>query len=323
MGDVGDFFFGETKDAKQTGTAPTMTAAQQELLEKINSIMQEQLGQGVPGYSGPTASGPTSIQNNIFKMMEQLTSGRYSPQQNPQAAQALQMILSGTDPSTVQQQQVQGYDVGEFDPTAVQNWYQNSMVDPAMRQWEERIAPAVQEKFISQNAGSSGAANRAISRSASDMMTDLNAQLANTLFGEKQAHDTRQFTAGLDTSNKQFQSGADYLNRLFQGGQSDLDRATAVPGAAMQTSQQPFDQLMQILNQGTVAGATQYDIQNMLAQGDFQSWLSQQAYNNPWLNLIAPALGAKAFEPIVQGPTQQSGLMEFIMPAVGSYLGSK
>ncbi len=33
------------------------------------------------------------------------------------------------------------FDVGEFDPGAIQDWYENALVTPAMKTWEKDIVP--------------------------------------------------------------------------------------------------------------------------------------------------------------------------------------
>jgi len=315
MGGVGDFLLGDSDDAKQTGTAETLTPGQKKLLDQLSGMLGEQLGQGVEGYSGTTTTGPTGIQQSVFDKMQGLLGS--NPQQNQTSLSAIEKLMAGTDPSSIQQQQVAGYDVGEFDPAAAQAWYQNALVDPAMKNWEQNIAPAVQEKFISNNAGSSGAGNRAIASSAADMMTGLNSQLANALYGEKQGFDANKFTAGMAQTGAQNTANANYTNNVFNAGQADLSRTAQVPGLANATQQQPFDQLMAMLTQGQNVGGTQYGINQAQAQGDYNQWLSQQAYNNPWLNLLPSTLGTSAFSPIVQGPTQSQGFLQSILGAAG------
>jgi len=311
MGGVGDFLLGDSEDAKQTGNAQTLTKGQRELLDQLSGMLGEQLGEGVQGYQGTTTTGPTGIQQDVFAKMQSLLGN--NPTQNQTSLKAIQKLMAGTDPNSIQQQEVAGYDVGEFDPAAVQEWYQNALVNPAMQNWEKNVAPAVQEKFIANNAGSSGAANRAIAGSAEDMMTGLNSQLANALYGEKQGFDANKFSAGMAQTGAQNTANANYTNNVFNAGQADLSRTAQVPGLANSTQQQPFDQLMAMLTQGQNVGGTQYGINQAQATGDYNQWLSQQAYNNPWLNLLPSTLGTSAFSPIVQGPTQQSGLLQTIM----------
>ena len=313
MGDVGDFLFGGSEDAKQTGTAELLTPEQKELLTKLTGQIGGQLGQGVQAYGGQTAAGSSPLQSAAYAKIQQML--KNNPQQNATALSAIDKVMQGSAETPMQQ--VEGYDVGEYDPTALQTWYKSALVDPAMKNWEESVVPSLQEKFVSQNAGSSGAANRAIAGSAADLMTNLNSQLATAVYGEKGAYDERKFTAGMDTTNKEYQAGSDYLNRMFQGNQSDLTRATQVPGLANSTAQQPFEQLMAMITQGQAAGGTQQQTQQNQLSADYQKWLSQQGYSNPWLNLIPATLGTSSMSPIVQGPTQSQGFLQSILGAAG------
>lgn len=313
MGDVGDFLFGDSEDAKQTGTAELLTPAQKQLLEQLTGQIGDQLGEGVAPYGGDTAAGASPLQSAAYSKIQQMLG--QNPQQNTTALSAIDKVMRGS--SATPMQDVEGYDVGGYDPAALQTWYKSALVDPAMKNWEESIVPSLQEKFVSQNAGSSGAANRAIAGSAADLMTNLNSQLATALYGEKGAYDERKFTAGMDTANKEYQAGSDYLSRLFEGNQADLTRATQVPGLANATAQQPFEQLMAMITQGQAAGGAQQATEQNQLTADYQKWLSKQGYSNPWLNLIPATLGTSSMSPIVQGPTQSQGFLQSIMGAAG------
>ena len=317
MGGIGEAIFGGSQNAgsPRIDQAPTMTAEQQGLLKQLNELMSGQLGQGIDPYQGDLTAPASPLQNQAWGQISQLLSGGT---QSDTSRQAIDRILQGTTnvPGAVD---VEGYDVGEFDPTAIQTWYQDALVNPAMSTWEQSVVPQVQEKFIGQNAGSSGAANRAIAGSAENMMTGLNAQLANALFGEKQAFDTREFAAGMDKAGKQFQSETDFVNRLFSSGQGDLDRMTAIPGLENQSMESFF----RAIGLGEGAGATQRDISQQGLNEAFSRWQAGQAYNNPWLNLLNSALGQSSFENVVQPDIQKSGLLQdLIAPVATAWAGS-
>jgi len=319
MGGVKDFFLGSSEDAKQTGTAELLTPSQKKLLDELSGMFvgtedtPGMLGQGVEAYPGATAAGASPLQSDVYAKLQQMMG--QNPQQNATSLSAIDKVMQGS--SATPQQNVQGYDVGQYDPAALQTWYKSALVDPAMKNWEESIVPSLQEKFVSQNAGSSGAANRAIAGSASDMMTNLNSQLATALYGEKGAFDERKFTAGMDTTNKNYQAGSDYLSRMFEGNQADLTRATQVPGLANATAEQPFQQLMAMLTQGQAVGGTQQSTEQNALTAEYNKWLSQQGYSNPYLNLLPSTLGTSALSPIVQGPTQSQGLLQSLLGAAG------
>jgi len=288
------------------------------------------------------------------------------------------------------------YQQAEFDPTAINNWYQKALVNPALQTWEQDIVPNIQEKFIGQNAGSSGGANRAIARSGEDMMTGLSAQMAQTLFGEKQAHDTRnfqnqqnlasallgekgasdtrgfasaqglvnallgdrtagqqrEFQAGMEGADMNFQSVMNAAQALlgsseaanqrgftasqnllsslmgeygasnardFTAGQNDLNRLLQIPG--MET--EALRPLMQALALGSAAGAEQRGVAQEGLNEEYQKWLTEQGYNNPWLRYLTTGLGTNAVENVVNPGSQQQGLFQSaIAPILGSYLGS-
>jgi hypothetical protein len=296
-------------DPSTVGSVSSLTAEQAELLRKLTGLVTEQVGKGIEPYPGDLAAGPSDLQQQSWGAISDLISGgRTGPSQ-----QAIEKVLGGTS-DVGGKLNVKGYDVGEFDPKAIQEWYQNALVKPAMDTWEKTIAPTVQEKFISRNAGSSGAANRAIAGSAEDMMSKLNAQLANALMGEKGAFDTKKFEAGMDETNKQFGADTDFISRLFQGGQADLSRATQVPGMQSQS----MDDLFEAIGLGTEAGGTQQGITQKGLLEDLTKWEQGQAYNNPWLESLAKIMGTKATEPVVYGGGSQEGWLSPVSKIIGS-----
>lgn len=61
-------------------------------------------------------------------------------------------------------------------PESYESVFQKSVVDPAMMQYERSVLPALQQRFVDANAGSSSALNQALSQSASDLTTMLGQQ---------------------------------------------------------------------------------------------------------------------------------------------------
>jgi len=308
--DSGNWLTGKTTAPSATSLS-TMTPEQSALLKQLNELLggktgeggefiPGQLGQGVPAYEGKLTAGPTGMEEKGWGAISSLLSG---PQQSATSKTAIDKILQGTA------QGVQKYDVGEFDPAAIQSWYQDALVKPAMDTWEKSVVPQIQEKFIGQNAGSSGAANRAISGSAEDMMSNLNAQLATALYGEKGAFDTRKFT-----------SETDYIKNLFSAGQNDATRAAQVP--VMENAS--MENFMKAIGLGTSAGATERGIEQQGLNEEYMKWLSSQGYSNPYLSLLSSALGQRASENVVNPGSQQSGILQDVLaPAFGSYMGSE
>lgn len=54
--------------------------------------------------------------------------------------------------------------------------FQQGVVDPAMRQYQQQILPALQERFVDANASSSSALNQALTQSAGDLSNVLAGQ---------------------------------------------------------------------------------------------------------------------------------------------------
>lgn len=77
---------------------------------------------------------------------------------------------------------------------------------------------------------------------------------------------------------------------------------------------------------GLGAGGAQRGIEQERLGEPYQKWATSQPYANPYLNLLQTVLGSRAFEPIVQGPTQTQGLLSQMLPAAGmaagGYLGN-
>lgn len=316
MGDFGSFLFGgsEQAGAPRIDQAPTLTPEQQATLKKLNELVGGQLGTGATPYSGQLTPGASGLQTQSWDAISKILGG----QSGGASQDAISRIMQGSS-NVPGAAPVKGYDVGEFNPSAIQSWYKDALVNPAMENWENSIVPQIQEKFIGQNAGSSGGANRAIAGSAKSLMSDLNAQLASALMGEKGAYDTRKFTAGMDTAGKEFQSETDYVNRLFSSGQDDLNRIMNVPG--MESTS--MNDLFKAIGLGSDAGATQRDITGQGLNEEYTKWQQGQAYNNPWLSMLAQALGIPAFENVVQPEVQKSGLMQdLIAPVAQGYASS-
>jgi len=249
MGGVNDFLFGGSDDPS-VSQATTLTDDQKKLLDQLTGLMGGQLGTGVSPYPGTMTSGPSGLETQSWDMISKLMSGASNGSLGGASQDAISKVMGGTTnlpsavnvkdfnvpgPVNVSDMNVpgktdvsrftpQGFDVGEFDPGYIQDWYQKSMVAPALQQWESDIVPQVKEHYIGQNAGSSQAANRAIAGSAEDLMTGLNSNLADVMFGEKQAYDTRKYDSGMDLVNKLFEEQSTARGLDVQTGENMADR---------------------------------------------------------------------------------------------------
>jgi hypothetical protein len=75
-------------------------------------------------------------------------------------------------------------------PTSPQQYedvFNKAVVDPAMMQYEQKVLPSIQQKYVDANAGSSSALNQALSQSASDLTTGFGQQYGQ-FFQNQQAN---------------------------------------------------------------------------------------------------------------------------------------
>lgn len=89
---------------------------------------------------------------------------------SPEQKQFLNSLITGVGPMAQNAFPglLQGYS---------EDLYQTGIVEPAMKQYENQILPAIQQRFVDANAGSSSALNQALTQSAGD--------LSNVLAGQK------------------------------------------------------------------------------------------------------------------------------------------
>jgi hypothetical protein len=108
----------------------------------------------------------------LSSLISQINAGGYDMQNNPlfqQSAAALQPALAG------------------FDPTRTTEAFQKQVADPALQQFEQQIAPQIQERFISAGAGRGSGAQRQLAQAGSQLQQGLSGQLAGALQqGEQQ-----------------------------------------------------------------------------------------------------------------------------------------
>ena len=271
LGGIGDFLLGndETVEAHQSGTATRMTPEQIQLLSTLLGQVQAGVQGGITPYQGQRAAGEAPIQSQVFSKVNQLLGGS-----NFESAMA--DALSRPEGST-------------FDKAGTQDFYNQAIYAPAMRKFMDETAPAIQEKYVSQNALESGGYNRALTKAAGEMTTAGEAQLANLLFSSQEAQKGRDFTAGESYRNRAL-TATDLLTQL-----------------------------------GLQSGATQRGItQEGLTAGQ-QKWTEAQPYNNPYLNYALSLLDKQQFQPIIQEgyATDEPGFFDYASGGLDIITGLK
>lgn len=108
----------------------------------------------------------------LSSLISQINAGGYDMQNNPlfqQSTAALQPAFAG------------------FDPTRTTEAFQQQVADPALQQFEQQIAPQIQERFISAGSGRGSGAQRQLAQAGSQLQQGLSGQLAGALQqGEQQ-----------------------------------------------------------------------------------------------------------------------------------------
>ena len=116
-------------------------------------------------------------QANLLNPQQSNFLGSTLTQTQPQANNALMQLLQGTD------------------QTQLMDFYQKGLVAPTMQTYQEQVLPAIQERFIDANAGSSSALNQALAKSATDLSTGLSGQLSGLLLQGQQQNSSNQLGA--------------------------------------------------------------------------------------------------------------------------------
>lgn len=276
------------KGGSSTKQVSTLTGGQRKLLDQLTELLGGQLGQGIQPYMGQLTADLSPLQQSGISFFSNLLpTAQGLSAWNPQQGQAYLNQGAGALDTML----------ADFDPTSARNYWNEAVKTPAMQTWQNDIVPQIMEKYAGQNAADSGAMRRAIANSAANMNTALNANLANLLFSGEQAQLGRQ-QQGINQA----------LNMAMMPGQLAAQQGLMAGMGA--------DLVRQMMGAGGVESAHQ----QQLLTDQYNKWMTEQAYNNPWLQYLGTALGTQAFQPVV---TQKSGWMDALGPAFGAFAGTE
>lgn len=226
-------FGGEDRPSSSTDITPLLYPRQEELLDTLLEFMEGQFGQGVPSYPGRRVAPMSPAMERIDEMLMGFLGGEH-----PTRGMMMDRFEDIMQP---------------FSPEETQQWWEGAVKQPALRTWRQDVVPDIMEEFAGLNALDSGASRRAVAESGADVMGDIDAILANTMFGERQAHRGRQLQA---------------MPQMMQYEREPL----AWLGQAMPISQ---------MGRG---------VEQQQLTADYQDWLMEQPYANPWLEMLLPYL---------------------------------
>lgn len=240
MGSVTHALFG-SKPKVKTKKVERLTPGQMELLDELTGLLKGQLGKGIEPYSGQLVPGASEIQQQLFEML--MPSGGSVGGLMKQGAEYISQLM---------QQQ--------FNPEEAQEYWQRAYVSPAERVWKETVVPEVMERYAGANALDSGAARRALAKSWGDVQSQLNAELAKILWGEKQSLTQRQDTAS--------QLGLNLLPQIMGMGEEQrgiMQEMLQEPYQKWQMSQAWANPWLQYL--GTALGTSPFQINTYTTGG--------------------------------------------------------
>ncbi len=268
------------------------------LMKKLSGFLRPQIGQGITPYQGQRVADISPLQQMGFDVAGGI---------NPVAESALQQggsVLSYFDPSMATDFLGQAGGAlenftGDYDPSAVQDLYQQSFVNPAVQTFEQDIMPAIMERFAGANAADSGAMNKTLARAGRDLSTQLSGQLGDLLYRDRQ----------------------DFMGRQQQA----VNQAGMLAGLPGQIASQGLniagrggDLASQLFN----IGSAQRNIDQQNITANQQKWLEGQGYNNPWLTNFLPIAASQQPNQVVASG-QASGTMDQLLPGLGSFAGSE
>jgi len=203
---------------------PTMTPEQMELLNTLAGTVKSRVGEGVDAWPGTRVPDPTETQQQVAG----------------EAGTLFDQVMAEAERGEGLLQRE------EWDPERSQERWQQTVAEPARRQWEQEAVPQIMEQYGARNALDSSALNRALGRSREDLSSNLAAQLGEMTYRDYERHQVEQ-------------------RQRAQLGQSLL-------GSALQQAQ------------GT-AGLSDIprQIEQQQAAEERQKWLYERPYNNPWV----------------------------------------
>jgi hypothetical protein len=113
-----------------------------------------------------------------------------------------------------------------MDQVSMEEVFQRSYVDPAMKAYQTQFMPAVEQKYADMNTSSSSALNRALAQGASDLSVGLGGQYGQFYQNQqgRQQNAISQFLPLLTGQNftPMIQQNPGILPAILQGGGSYL-----------------------------------------------------------------------------------------------------
>lgn len=137
-----------------------------------------------------------------------------------------------------------------YSPEQYQDVFNKAVVDPTMKQYNQQVVPAIQQRFVDANAGASSALNQALGKSAEDLGTMLGSQYLN-FFNQQQANTLSALSglgglAGQQTFTPLVSQNQGILGPLIQAG-GNIGAAAAMSSEKVKENIRPYEKGLDVI----------------------------------------------------------------------------
>lgn len=138
-----------------------------------------------------------------------------------------------------------------YDPSQYQDVFNKAIVDPAMQNYNQQIVPALQQRFVDANAGSSSALNQALGQSAADLSNMLGGHYLN-FFNQQQANKLSALSglgglASQQTFTPLVSQNQGLVGPLIQAGGNIASAAVAASSEKVKENIRPYEKGLDII----------------------------------------------------------------------------
>lgn len=259
------------------GTTTTLDGRQRKIESALASNILPNIGQGVPAYTGQQVAPLDQGYQNIYGQLQ-----AYNPTaQNQQAQQGINAGLSGQASYTPNQQYGT---LPTLNPQDTSNYFQQAVANPALAQYQQTTAPAIDAAFAGQGATFSSRRGLAQQQALQNMQTSLNSQLGQAQLANQQLQYQTQ------AANVQQQNQLGYSYNALNANLAD-SAAQRQQNAVGQSQQQSVLPLQQASALQSLYQPYQNQAQNQ-ASAQYNEFLREQPYNSPYTQQAMSLLGA-------------------------------
>lgn len=263
-------------DGSSPASTPTLDGRQRNIENSLAASITPNINQGLPAYQGQQVANLDPLYGQVYQGLQNYN----ATGSNQQAQQGINAGLSG-NPSfnpTMNFQQAP-----TLDPSQTASYFQSAVANPAMANYQQNTAPAIDAAFAGQGATFSTRRGLAQQQALQNMNTSLNSQLGQAQLSNQQAQYNMQGQFG------QQQNQLGYNLQALQGSLADsaAQRQQSAVGQQQQQAMLPYQQAL-AMQQALNPYQQQAQNQDTSAYNEF---LRDQPYNSPYTQQAFSLLG--------------------------------